>query len=129
MVAVFCGVGPAGSVKPKLQVLTQQVTTPKNISPDSNRTVTPITWLPNRCYGERLPGPWRSSADGATADDYWKSDVLMAFSCMKPRNILMFLELSSRQTPRSTARDPDCWCCRGWSTKPPCFKTRKWMSL
>src|SRR2546422_7870009 len=30
------------------------------------------------------------------------------FSCMKPRNILMFLELSSRQTPRSTARDPDC---------------------
>src|SRR5229473_8332514 len=106
MGAIFCGVGPAGSGKPKLQNSTQQVITPESISPDSNRMVTPITWLPNRYCGESLPGPWRSFANGATADDCWKSDVPMAFSYMRPKNISMFLELSSRQMPRSTARDP-----------------------
>src|SRR6266404_9411213 len=112
MAAIFCGVGPAGSGKPKPRPSTQQVITPESISPDSNRTVTPIIWLPNRYCGESLPGPWPSFANGATADDCWKSDAPMAFSCTKPRNILMFLELSSRQTLRSTAGDPDCRCCR-----------------
>src|SRR6266436_1945536 len=111
MAAIFCGAGSAGLGEPKPRPLIQQVITPESISPDSNRTVTRITWLPNQYCGESLPGPRRSFANGATADDCWKSDVPMAFSCMKPRNILMFLELRSRQTPRSTARDPDCRCC------------------
>src|SRR5882762_9727206 len=95
MAAISCSAGTAGSGKPKPQRSTQQVTTLESISPDSNRTVTPITSLPNRYCGESLPGLCRSSANGVTADDCWKSDVPMAFSCTKPRNILMFLELSA----------------------------------
>src|SRR5258706_11360928 len=48
MAAIFCDVRPAGSGRPKRRPLTPQATTPKSISPVSNRTVTPIMELSSR---------------------------------------------------------------------------------